>query len=211
ELLREQKLDHVRRWIAQGNQVAMAGEGINDAPALAAAQVGIAVAGASDITAEAADVVYLGHSLEKLPKLFEVSRKAVATAWQNIILFAGVVNLAAVGLAATGIIGPLGAAFTHQLSSFFVMLNSLRLLRIERTSPRHWRFAIPPALERAWTRLRDSMDAFDARDLFMRIVDRRRELARPVMLALLALIALNGFYALRPDEAGVIERFGRKI
>ncbi|HEV2688044.1 MAG TPA: cation-translocating P-type ATPase, partial [Bryobacteraceae bacterium] len=115
ELLPEEKLDHVRRWMAQGNYVAMAGEGLNDAPALAAAHVGIAVAGASDITAEAADVVYLGHSLEKLPKLFEVSRKAVATAWQNIILFAGIVNVAAVGLAATGIIGPLGAAFTHQL------------------------------------------------------------------------------------------------
>src|SRR5207245_4863411 len=100
ELLPEEKLDHVRRWMAQGNHVAMVGEGLNDAPALAAAHVGIAVAGASDITAEAADVVYLGHSLEKLPRLFEVSRKAVATAWQNIILFAGVVNLLAVAAAA---------------------------------------------------------------------------------------------------------------
>src|SRR5438034_4894475 len=54
--------------------------------------VGIAVAGASDITAEAADVVYLPHSLEKLPRFFEVSRRSVRTAWHNIIWFAGVFN-----------------------------------------------------------------------------------------------------------------------
>jgi Cu+-exporting ATPase len=219
ELLPEQKLDYVRGAMAQGHQVAMIGDGLNDAPALAAAHLGVAVAGASDITAEAAGVVYMPHSLEKLPKLFEVSRKAVATAWQNIILFAGVVNVAAVGLAAAGVLGPVGAVVTHQLSSLFVMLNSLRLLRVERaekmdrgsaawmpqwfSAPRMYalrildrvRFAAPLAMER----LTDSL------------IQRRRELKKPAIACAAALVILSGFYALGPDEAGVIERFGRKI
>lgn len=70
ELLPEQKLDRVRQFAAQGRTVAMLGDGINDAAALAASSVGIAVSGASDVTAEAADVVYMPHSLERLPCLF---------------------------------------------------------------------------------------------------------------------------------------------
>ena len=208
ELLPEEKLDHVRREMAQDNHVAMIGEGLNDAPALAAAHVGIAVAGASDITAEAADVVYLGHSLDKLPKLFEVSRKAVSTAWQNIILFAGLVNLAAVAAASTGVIGPLGAAFTHQLSSFFVMINSLRLLRVERAGGSRFRV---PLVQQTWSRVQSAFDRFNTHELILRLVGRRRELARPVLVALLVLILLNGFYTLRPEEVGVIERFGREV
>jgi Cu+-exporting ATPase len=200
ELLPEQKVDRIRRLRSEGNVVAMIGDGINDAPALASADIGVAVAGASDITAEAADAIFLPHSLETLPVLFETARRAVSTAWQNIILFAGLVNLAAVLCAASGVVGPIGAALTHQLSSFLVMMNSLRLLRTRE-------MRMPAAV----FRLRDAVMTLNAQTMLDELTRRRHDVVRAGIAALAIIVVFNGFYFIRPGEVGILQRFGKKV
>ncbi len=127
EILPDAKMQYVKELIDRCHILAMVGDGVNDAPALMQASVGIAMGSGTDVARESAGIVLLGNDLLKLVKTIQIARRARWVIMQN---FAGtlMVDGIGVGLAAFGLLNPLLAAFVHVASEVLFILNSARLL-----------------------------------------------------------------------------------
>lgn len=227
ELLPEEKVRRLGELSRGDRNVLMVGDGINDAPSLAAASVGVAIGhGAADLSAEAAQVVLLPDRLDYLAPLLRYARRVVARIRGSILIFAFGINFVAVGFAAFGWLPPAAAAIVHQAASLLVILNCVRLLYegravAAREDRRFGRFRVlagpVDGLVAGWNgfnagrraaihRLEHALEESPAR-----IRSGAPRLLRAAPFALAAIWAASGLRMIDPQEVGLVQRFGRHV
>ncbi|MDT6952842.1 heavy metal translocating P-type ATPase [Companilactobacillus alimentarius] len=128
ELLPEDKVEFVKKFKQQGSTVAFVGDGINDSPSLATADIGIGMGSGTDVAIETSDIILVKSSFDALAHAYKLSKKTVANTKENIIIAVGTVALLLLGLV-VGVIHMGSGMFVHEISILVVIFNAMRLIR----------------------------------------------------------------------------------